>query len=193
MNLPRKPGPIPRYAKNQTDLGQYLIPPRERKIIQRAMKLEGNPGRSPCNQYEIGPWQLFINKHFASRSTPLDKLPDKVELEMERLRLQNEKLRFELSVKQKDFSSNSDIKLWVGQLVMQAKRVLLAIPGKLAPQILGLATEAEVEARLKMEINAALSILTSRPLLEGGPAIEEPAPSAPEPAPAASEPAAVAE
>lgn len=182
---PRMPGPIPKYAKNQTELGRYLMPPRDRKMIQRAMKLEGNPGRTPDNRYEILPWQWFVNQHFGS--TTASNVPDKLSLEVERLRLQNEKLKFELQVKQKTFSSNTDIELWVGQMVMKAKRVLLAIPGKLAPQILGLPTEADVERRLRDEINAALSLLSAQPAddyvsTEAAPA----APAAPEqPAPAA--------
>lgn len=121
---------------------------------------------------------------FASRPRAAAVPGSKSDLEIERLRLQNEKLRFELSVRQKDYTANADVELWVGNMVMQSKRVLLAIPGKLAPQLLGLATEAEVERRLKEEINAALSLLSSKPLGDYDPK------TAAEPAPPAAEPAA---
>lgn len=157
----RKPGPVPEYARNQTDLGRYLMPPRDRKIIQIAMKREGCPGRTPDGKYHVASWQEFINKNFASAN--LDAQPDKMKLELERLRLQNAKLEFELQVKRKDYSSNVEIEQWVGDLVMSAKRVLLAIPGKLAPQVIAL-NEVEAEKRMREEINLALEQLTARPL-----------------------------
>jgi hypothetical protein len=160
--LGRKRGPIPEFAKNQTDLGAYMMPPRDRKIIQRAMRLEGNPGRTPDNRYRISDWQTFINANFEAHARP-EEAPDKRRLEEEKLRLTNDKLRFQLQVMQREYSRNSDIAVWIGDLVMQAKRVLQAIPGKLAPVVIGL-TEVEAELRMKEEINSALAQLSSRPL-----------------------------
>jgi len=158
-----KPGPIPKYAANQTDLGGYLAPPRDRKIIQRAMKLEGNPGRTGQG-YHIQEWQAFVNANFASLSDPSVTGPDdKRNLEMEKLRLQNEKLKFELQVKQKDYTANADVEQWVGQMVMEAKRTLLSIPAKLAPVVIG-QTEVEAEKRMREEIVLALESLAARPL-----------------------------
>lgn len=175
--LGRKGGRIPVYAKNQTDLGQYLMPPRDRKMIQRAMKLEGCPGRTPDGRYHVGQWQEFINHHFSSH-TPHGQ-PDKMRLEMEKLKLQNDKLRFELQVKQREYTANVDVERWVGGLVMQAKRVLCAIPSKLAPQLAG-ADVVECEALLKAEINSALQQLSSQPLHESVVPAAPAAPAAPE-------------
>jgi hypothetical protein len=149
------------YAKNQTELGQKLVPPRDRKIIQLAIKRPGNPGRKPDGRYPIAAWQEFINQNFASAN--LEAQPDKLKLELARLSLQNQKLEFELSVKRRDYSANVDVEQWVGDLVMSAKRVLLAIPAKLAPQVIAL-DEVQAELRIREEINAALAQLTSRPL-----------------------------
>lgn len=162
--LGRRGGRIPEFARNQTELGLYLMPPRDRKIIQKGMKLGGCPGRSPDGRYRIVDWQTFINKNFASAAEDhgVDQ-PDKRRLEEEKLRLTNDKLRFQLQVMQREFSANTDIEIWVGDLVMQAKRVLLAIPSKLAPQVIAM-TEVEAEQCMKAEINAALAQLTSRPL-----------------------------
>lgn len=159
----RKPGPVPEYAKNQTDLGRYLMPPRDRKIIQLAMKKEGCPGRTPDGRYHVASWQEFVNQHFVSAN--LTAQPDKMKLEMERLRLQNEKLNFELQVRRKEYSANVDIENWVGDLVMTAKRVLMAMPAKLAPVVISL-TEVEAEKRIREELNLALEQLTSRPLTQ---------------------------
>lgn len=172
----RKPGPIPKFARNQTDLGAYLMPPRDRKIIQRAMKREGCPGRTADGRYDIALWQVFITANFAS-DAPTEDQTDKRKLEEEKLRLTNEKLRFQISVMQREYSANTDIEQWVGSMVMNAKRVLLAIPGKLAPVIVGM-TEVEAEIILKTEINAALAQLAASPL-HGDKA---PIPAAPEPA-----------
>ena len=159
----RRGGKIPEFARNQTELGLYLMPPRDRKIIQRAMKREGCPGRSPDGRYPVIAWQTFINANFASTADDDTEQPDKRKLEEEKLRLTNDKLRFQLQVMQREFSANTDIELWVGDLVMQAKRVLLSIPGKLAPQVIAM-TEVEAEIAIKTEINTALAQLTSRPL-----------------------------
>lgn len=58
--MARKPGTTPRFAKSQIELGAYLTPPRDRKIIQRALKMEGNPGRAKDGRYDVGEWQAFI-------------------------------------------------------------------------------------------------------------------------------------
>lgn len=161
---PDIPGDTPVYATNQTELGHYLTPPRDRKMIQRGMKKSGCPGRTPDGRYHIAQWQEFMAATFDSHAADDtgDEPTDKQSLEIEKLRLQNEKLTFELSVKKKDFSANTDIEQWVGEMVMSAKRVLQQIPSKLAPQVVGM-TEVEAETRMKEEINAALDQLTTRP------------------------------
>ena len=156
-----KPGPVPTHARNQTALGKYMIPPRDRKIIQLAMKREGCPGRTADGRYPVAEWQEFIRQNFASASSVGQ--PDKQKLELEKLRLQNAKLEFELQIRRKDYSANTAVEQWVGELVMSAKRVLLAIPAKLAPQLGGL-TDVQIELRLREEINAGLEQLTARPL-----------------------------
>lgn len=186
--LGRRSGRIPEYARNQTELGRYLMPPRDRKIIQMAMKREGCPGRSPDGRYHVLDWEVFVNANFASTAEAREEQPDKRRLEEEKLRLTNDKLRFQLQVMQREFSANTDIELWVGDLVMQAKRVLLAIPSKLAPQVIAM-TEVEAEQIMKAEINTALAQLTSRPLHGDRYQPTAPAEAPPEPiAPVAPEP-----
>lgn len=113
--------------------------------------------------YEIAPWQKFIDENFRHYETAQNHTglkPDKVKLEMERLRLQNEKLQFELKVKQREYSANSDVQQWVGQMVMQAKRILLRMPSKLAPLVVG-RSEVEAEKLMKAEIHSALTQLST--------------------------------
>jgi hypothetical protein len=165
--VPRKPGKIPRYAKSQTELCSYLTPPRDRKTVQAALKVEGNPGRSKDGRYEIAEWQEWIARNMPPGVGLLGAggggSDDKRNLEMERLRLQNEKLKFELEVKRKDFTANTDVEQWVGKMVMEAKRALLSLPAKLAPVVIG-QTEVEAEKRMREEIVYALDKLSAQPL-----------------------------
>lgn len=160
----RKAGPVPKFARNQTDLGRYLMPPRDRKIIQRAMKLEGCPGRTPDGRYEIAPWQAFINSRFGENARSGDV--DKTQLERERLGLQNAQLRFKLQVMQREYSKNTDVEAWVGAMVGRAKMLLQKLPSAMAPIVIGL-DPAEAELRLQEQVDCVLQALTERPLLNG--------------------------
>jgi hypothetical protein len=161
----RKPGKTPKFAGSQNELCSYLTPPRDRKTIQAALKVEGNPGRTKDGRYEIGEWQSWI----AQNMPPGVGLAgaggkgDKHDLEVERLKLQNAKLSFELEVKRKDFTSNTDIEQSIGKMVMEAKRVLLSIPSKLAPVLPGM-NEVEIEKRLRRELIEALGHLSLDPM-----------------------------
>lgn len=154
----RPAGRTPQFARNQEELGRYLIPPRDRKIIQRAMRKPGCPGRSNRG-YEILPWQEHINIHFGQRShLTEEEATDKRSLEIEKLKLQNEKLEFELSTRKKDYILVSDVKLKVAKAGMQQKRIFQSLPAKWAPVCAGL-TEAQAEQLFKTDINAALNLL----------------------------------
>jgi hypothetical protein len=124
------------------------------------MKLPGCPGRSPDGLYRIVDWEQFINNNFASAD--LGSQPEKLKLTNEKLELEIKKLRFDLSIRQREYSSNAEIKVWTGNMVMQTKRVLLAMPGKLAP-ILGGLSEVEIERTLKEELYLVLVHLSSDP------------------------------
>lgn len=143
------------------ELGRRMTPPRNRSIIQEALRLEGCPGRVEPGRYHIAKWQEFINAHFSSYVKGDE--PDKLKLEMEKLKLQNEKLTFELRVKREDFIEKAVAAQEAGKAAMAAKTVLGALPGKLAPQVVGL-TVVEAEKLLRVEINAALTQLHECPL-----------------------------
>jgi hypothetical protein len=164
----RKPGKTPRFATSQTALCSYLTPPRDRKTIQAALKIEGNPGRTLDGRYEIAEWQAWITQNMPPGTgiVGAGAKGDKHDLEMEKLRLQNDKLKFELSVKQKDFTANVDVEQAVGKMVMEAKSVLMRLPSKLAPVLPGM-TAVEIEKRLKSEIVEALSRLAASPFGTG--------------------------
>ena len=159
-----KPGKVPTYAKNTTDLGAYLAPPRDRKIIQRAMKVEGNPGRTKDGRYHIQEWQGFINANFASLSDPtVVGSADKRNLEMEKLRLQNSKLEFELSIRKREYSANADVETWVGDMILKAKTILRGMENKLPPLLEG-RSAVDIQRLLRDEIHSCLLQLSLKPL-----------------------------
>ena len=161
--MARKPGSVPRFAKSQTELGSYLTPPRDRKIIQRALKMEGNPGRSKDGRYDIGEWQAWL---YANVKSILDegagKSGDKSQLELEKLRLTIQKQEFELKVLQRDYTSNTEVEAWVGDMIARAKQVLTRIPSKLAPLVVG-RSEVDAERVMREEVNSALALLAAKP------------------------------
>ena len=159
--IPRKRGRTPKYAKSTQDLAERLIPPRDRKVVTKAMRLAGNPGKTSDGLFELGPWQEFISKAFPAREG-VDDVTDKRALEVEKLRLTNERLQFELDVKRRDYSANSDLEKWIGDAMGELRMVLTRMPSKLAPLVIG-RTEADAEAIIKSEVFEAMSHISSRP------------------------------
>ena len=161
--MARKPGTTPRYAKSQIELGSYLTPRRDRKIIQRALQMEGNPGRTANGSYDIAEWQAFI---YANVKSLLDgesgKGSDKSQLELEKLRLTIQKQEFELKVLQRDYTANTEVEAWVGEMISRAKQILTRIPSKLAPLVVG-RTEVDAERILREEITSCLAQLSAKP------------------------------
>lgn len=153
----RKSGAAPTYVKTTTELGARLTPPRDRKIIQRGMKLPGCPGREP-EGYHVAKWQRFIHENFESRAEVANDPTDKRLLEIEKLRLTNERLSFELNVRKRDYSLNSDVEKWAGDLGYNIRTKLVGLPAKMAPLVIR-GNEADAEAVLAKEIHEILSFL----------------------------------
>ena len=162
--MPKKPK-VPKWARSMAELGAIIEPPRAREIIQRALKIPGNPGRADDGRYAVKPWEKFINDNFESRlakeETPStgDKKRD---LEIEKLRLSNQRLELDLEVRRKNFTANADIERWVGEMVMNAKTILTAMPAKLAPRLVG-RLEPDIERIIREEVVDALTQLSGKP------------------------------
>jgi hypothetical protein len=134
--------------------------------------MPGNPGRTADGRYNIGEWQEFMSKVPApgrqggsgrpSTHSPADNLGSgdtKRDLEIEKLRLSNQKLQFDLEVRNKTYTSNERVERWVSDVVMNARRTLLSLPAKLAPTLTG-RTEVEIERILKDAIHEGLTQLS---------------------------------
>ena len=177
----RRVGKIPKWAWNMKDLGALLMPPRYREAITKALRMPGNPGRSADGRYEVGAWQEFMaNIPVAAwkvdGNEPAESTGDtKRDLEIEKLRLNNKKLTFDLELRNKNFTANDQIERWVSESVMNARRVLLGLPAKLAPTLTG-RNEVDIETILKGAIHEALTQLA-----EGSWTDSTPDPSLPDP------------
>jgi DNA-binding XRE family transcriptional regulator len=142
-----------KFAKNQTELGKILGV--DRKTIQRWRKEKGFPKPATNGRYNIKDARAWVKAH---QKKDLDDEPDLHDLKVRQLKLQCEKLEFEIKTKRGDYSLNEEIANWVGEMVTESKTALLAIPSKLAPIVIGL-DAAEAEERIKEAIDEALSAL----------------------------------
>jgi DNA-binding XRE family transcriptional regulator len=145
----------PRFAKNQTELAKIFKV--DRKTIQRWRKEAAFPPPLSNGKWDVHATLAWVKTTGKSASVG-DSLPDLHALKIKQLQLICERLEFELFVKKDEYTLNSEVTRWVGDMVMNAKTTLLAIPSKLAPQVVGL-EPADAEIRLRDAIDDALSHL----------------------------------
>jgi len=155
---------LPSRAKNQTVLAECLG--LERKTIQRWKK--DNPDTFPRpkanGSYDVDAVIKWMDAN--GKSAPnvpaggegLEEGESIVSLKMRQLRLMCEKLEHELSVKKGEYTANVDVEQWVGNMVSEAKSILLRIPSKAAPILAGM-SPAEIEDYLKECVDEALAKL----------------------------------
>jgi hypothetical protein len=144
---------LPRFAKNQTELATIFKV--DRKTIQRWRKEPGFPKSLANGRWDVHALHVWCK---ANKKTNIVDEPSLHELKVRQLQLMCDKLEFELNAKKGEFSSNDDVKRWVGEMIMEAKTILLAMPSKLAPVVIGL-TPAEAEVRLKDTVDEILTRL----------------------------------
>jgi hypothetical protein len=145
--------PRPKKVPSQTALAEALGVHRE--TIRLWMKKPGNPGRTTDRQYDVAAWDDWAADKAKDQQPP----EKKSEWEINRLKIQCERLRFDMEVTKGKYSLNSDVERWVSDVVTNMKSMLLQIPSKLAPQVVALEDPAEAEAMIRKEIDDALSKL----------------------------------
>lgn len=144
---------LPRFAKNQTELASIFKV--DRKTVQRWKKEPGFPKALANGRWDVHATHIWCK---ANQKTSIIDEPNLHDLKIRQLTLMCDKLEFEIQSKKGEFTANDDVKRWVGEMVMEAKTVLLALPAKLAPIIIGL-TPAEAELRLRESIDECLARL----------------------------------
>ena len=144
---------LPRFAKNQTELASIFKV--DRKTVQRWKKEPGFPKALANGRWDVHATHVWCK---ANKKTNIIDEPSLHDLKIRQLTLMCDKLEFEIQTKKGEFTSNDDVKRWVGEMIMEAKTVLLAMPAKLAPVIIGL-EPAEAEIRLRESVDECLARL----------------------------------
>lgn len=142
-----------RFAKTQVELADILNV--DRKTIQRWRKQDGFPEPKADGRWDVVAVREWREQN---RSTDDANAEDysKEEGEARRVWLQVEKLEHELEVSKGNWLSAEEVTNEIRRLVGLARGILLGIPDKLAPVVIG-QSEAEASERMKEEIDHALS------------------------------------
>lgn len=158
------------WANNQVELAQVLK--KNRRTIQRWLKLPGNPGSTPDGRFNVSAWREWCvnNGH---RLLEIDEAtPDKQQIEAQILLKKSHLLDIEIKRRLGEVTDNENLTVWIAELVGAAKTVLLSVPGILAPQVVGLSVP-DAEQRIREAIDEALMQLHREPWKEEQPASGE--------------------
>ncbi len=110
----------PRFVRTQVELAAALEV--DRRTIARWLRADRNPGRKTDGRYDLNEWREWkASCKAGARDGEIDPKDEKAR----QLVLQNKKLEFQISVMKREYVPSEDVEAWVGQMVAQAKRVLL--------------------------------------------------------------------
>lgn len=118
------------------------------------------PIADASGRYDVGEWMEWAAKR--GKETPPQGPTTKQEWEIERIRRQVEAMDLDLKIQRGEFVSIEDVKRWASECAGAFRVDMLAIPGKLAPQVVGL-TIPEAELRIRNEITEALRHMSRAP------------------------------
>lgn len=167
--LPRKPGRPSRWAKSFVDLGQRLVPPRERKTLQRALRHLSLPAackRKADGRYDVAAWQSFFDAvgtvgHTEDRAT---QAPAGVEAQLKQEKIglaradREAKERENALASGKLFNTEAAARE-LGELLALVKTELLKVAA-CAPLVRSKPDDASAEEYLRKEISAVLVALS---------------------------------
>jgi len=121
---------------------------------------EGAPIGDASGRYNVKKWMDWAAKH--GKETPGLDPQSKQDWEIEKIKRQVADLDIDLAKKRGELVANDDVRRWVAEGVHAFKTELLAIPSKLAPQVVGL-TIAEAEIRIRQAVHDSLMRLHREP------------------------------
>lgn len=157
LSISKGEGPIDpsRYVATIVDLAKELGV--SRKTVQRHLRKKGHPETRADGRYDVTAWKAYL-RTVGDMEAKDDE--EKIKREKEKqLRLANERAQFDFDVARGEYVRKTDMEQWVTEMIFRSKKVLLAMPGALAPQLAGL-TVPEIEDELRKSINEALSHLS---------------------------------
>jgi hypothetical protein len=134
------------YVQNQTDLAKTLNI-KNRKTIQRWLKMEGNPGTAADGRYSVVAWREWKKKHGRFGDEDEDTELDRTYLQAKNLLLQNQRLEIQVAALRKETVPFADVEQWGADLGVAIRKVISQWH-LIAPNLAGL-TVPEIEERLK--------------------------------------------
>lgn len=146
-----------RYAKNQTELAEFLGV--DRKTIQRWRKENNFPTAMADGRWDVLAVRNWRENTRSSSDVSAEDM-SKAEGEARRVWLQVEKLEHEIEVSKGNFITIEEAKAEVSRMCSIARGILLAIPDTIAPLIIGL-TAIEAQEKLRKEIDHALEQISA--------------------------------
>lgn len=146
-----------RYAKNQTELAEFLGV--DRKTIQRWRKEETFPPPMADGRFDVIAVRDWRERSRNSGTTTAED-QSKAEGEARRVWLQVEKLEYEIEVTKGEYISIQQAQADVAQMCSRARSILLAIPDTLAPLVIG-KTASQAQQLIRKEIDNALAQISS--------------------------------
>lgn len=158
----------PKWTESQIDLAKILG--IERKTIQRHLKKEDCPGKTPDGRYNIHEWRYWLKMR--GRKGGQKKELDKNTLECQRILIENDLKALDLEIKRSKYTPNRDIEKWFGNFAFGIKTALLAWPGELAPDLatlFPLTPEQAETARGQIQRAVHKKVTELLELIAGGP------------------------
>lgn len=131
----------------------------DRKTINRWKKQKGAPEARADGRHDVAAWRQFKSTRKAGIRDGDDELPGE---RNRKEKLQNDKLAVQIEILKKEWVPVASVEADVGQMVLQAKSVLLGLPAALAPQVVG-SSLADAERLIRDAINDALEVLHFNP------------------------------
>ena len=146
------------FAANKSELAAALGV--NRRTVTRWFEDPTHPEARPDGRLSVIEWQAWVDVN--GKKSDGNKNPTQTELKSKQIALQNQKLEYQVKILRKEYSANKDVEQWVGEMVAQAKRVLLGGPQSLAPQVIGIQIH-EAEAMLRQWVHDVLARLSAYP------------------------------
>jgi hypothetical protein len=145
------------WAKNQTELAEAIG--CNRKSIQRWLK-EAHPdcpGQTSDGRYNITLWKLFVES-VGKKVRAIGKGKDKGALEIENMRLRNEKLDIENMLRRGELMHVDEVNATLTELVNACVSRIRSMKNTLAPACVGVSIP-EATKRIDVETDEALNEL----------------------------------